>query len=105
MLHVIGILQYYSGTLTSITYSTARPSFLVSGTYTPQYYDQLPGLFGIEAIVAPDRSNVTLHVNGSTLAHNVTVECQNIIDPVIGQRESIFQLTLVYEGNFRIDII
>jgi hypothetical protein len=59
----------------------------------------LPGLFEIEAIVAPDRSNVTLLVNGSTLAHNVTVECQNIIDPVTGQKESMFQLTLLLAGN------
>jgi hypothetical protein len=60
----------------------------------------LPELFGIKAIVSPDSSNVTLHVNGTILAHNVTVECQNIVDPVRGQKESTFQLTLLLAGNF-----
>ena len=59
-------------------------------------------MFGIKAIVAPDGSSVTLHINGSTLAHNVTVECQNIVDPVRGQKESIFQLTLLLAGNLLI---
>jgi hypothetical protein len=60
----------------------------------------LPGLFEIEAIVAPDRSNVTLLVNGSALGHNIIIECQNIIDATSGQKESMFQLTLQLAGNF-----
>ena len=77
------------------------PSFLINGLYAPLQYDQLPGLFGIEAVVASDRSNVTLHVNGSTqLAHNVTVECRNIIDAVTGDSESMFHLTLQFVGKF-----
>ena len=59
----------------------------------------LPMLYDIEAIVAGDRSNVTLRVNGNSLAHNVTVECQNIVDPVTGQKESLFQLTLMFAGK------
>ena len=58
----------------------------------------LPGLFGIEATLAPDRSNVALQVNGTILAHNVTIECQNIIDAIAGEKESIFQLTLLLAG-------
>ena len=96
---ILEVLQYYSGALTSITCSTTAPSFFIDGIYAPQSYHLLPGLFGIKADVAPDRSNVTLHVNGSTMAHNVTVECQNIIDPITGGTESIFQLTLLFTGN------
>ena len=59
----------------------------------------LPELLGIEADVAPDRSNVTLRVNGSTLADDATVECQNIVDAVTGQIQIMFQLTLLFEGN------
>ena len=97
--HIIGILQYFSGALTSITCSTTTPSFLINGILTPQFYDMLPGMFGISAIVAPDRSNVTLLVEGTPMAHNVTVECQNIVDPVTGQKESIFHLTLLLAGT------
>ena len=101
---ILEVLQYYSGALTSITCSTTTPSFLINGLYAPQQYDLLPGLFGIEAVVASDRSNVTLHVNGSTMAHNATVECQNIIDPITGGLESVFQLTLLFTGNLFIII-
>ena len=62
-------------------------------------------MFGIEVDVAPDRSNVTLLVNGSIMAHNVTIECQNIIDAIIGEKESLFQLTLLFTGNFIIIIL
>ena len=95
---ILGNLQYYSGALTTITCSTTTPRFLINGIYTPQSYHLLPELLGIEAVVAPDRSNVTLHVNGSTMAHNATVDCQNIIDPVTGGAESMFQLTLLFAG-------
>ena len=69
--------------------------------YAPQQYDLLPDLelFGIKVDIATDRSNVTLHINGSTLAHNVTVECQNIVDPITGESESMFQLTLLFTGS------
>ena len=97
---IIGILQYFSGALTSITCSTTTPSFLINGIFTPQFYDMLPGMFGISAIVAPDRNNVTLLVDGTTMAHNVTVECQNIVDPVTGEKESIFHLTLLLAGSY-----
>ena len=96
---ILGILRYYSGAQTSITCSTAVPSFFINDIYGPRQYDRLPELFGIEADVAPDRSNVTLHVSGSILAHNATVECQNIVDAVTGQTQSMFQLTLIFEGN------
>ena len=96
---IVGILRYYSGALTSITCSTTTPSFLINDIYGPQQYDMLPELLGIEADVAPDRSSVTLHVNGSTLAHNATVECQNIVDAITGQIQSMFQLTLLFESN------
>ena len=96
----VGTLPYYSGTLTSITCSTALPSFLINGLYTPQHYDQLPGLFGIEAIIASDRSNITLHIDGSAQAHNVTIECKNIIDAITGQSQPIFQVTLLFAGKF-----
>ena len=85
--------------MTEISCSTTTPSFLINSVYTPQHYDQLPDLFGIEARVAPDRSNVTLHINGTSLADNVTIECQNIIDAVIGQTETVFQFTMVFVGN------
>ena len=97
---ILGILQYYSGAVTSITCSTTTPSYLINGLYASQQYDLLPGLFDIEAVIASDRSNVTLHVNGSPMAHNVTVECQNFFDPITGGTESIFQLTLLFAGNF-----
>ena len=58
----------------------------------------LPGLFGINATLAPDRSNVTLQVSGTVLAHNVTVECQNIIDAITGEKESMFQFILLLAG-------
>ena len=54
----------------------------------------------MEADVAPDSSNVTLHINGSTLAHDATVQCLNIVDAVTGQIEVVFQLTLQFTGNF-----
>lgn len=89
--------------LTSITCSTTAPSFLINGIYTPQLYGMLPELFGINATVAPDRSNVTLQVNGTTLVLNVTVECQNVIDAITEQKESIivilYQLNLFLTGN------
>ena len=101
---ILGILQYYSGALTSITCSTIAPSFLINRLYGPQQYDLLPEEFGIKAVIASDRSNVTLHVDGSTMAHNVTVECQNIIDAITGGTESMFQLTLLFTGNLFIII-
>ena len=92
------LLQIFEGTVTEISCSTMAPSFFIDGIYTSQHYDQLPGLFGIEAIVAPDRSNVTLRINGTSLTDNVTIECQNIIDPVIGYTETQFQCTMVFVG-------
>ena len=93
------MLQIYNGTLASITCSTTTPNFRINGLYTSQHYNQLPELFGIGVTVAPDRSNVTLLVDGTTMAHNITIECQNIIDAVIGQTETMFQLTLLLAGN------
>ena len=93
------ILQIFEGTVTEISCSTTVPSFLISGVYTSQHYHELPSLFGIEAVIAPDRTNVTLRINGSSLSDNVTIECQNIIDPVLGHAETLFQFTLVFVGN------
>ena len=85
--------------MTEVSCSTTAPSFFFNGIYTSQHYDQLPGLFGIEATVASDRSNVTLRINGTSLTDNVTIECQNIIDPVTGRTETLFRCTMVYIGN------
>jgi hypothetical protein len=42
-------------------------------------------------VIAPDRSNVTLRINGTSIVDiNVTIECQNIIDPILGYTESLF---------------
>ena len=95
----VGMLPTYNGALTEITCAANVPTFLVNGVYSSLLYHQLPDLFGIEARVATDRSNVTLHINGNILAHNVTVECQNIVDPVTGQTETMFQLTLSFAGK------
>ena len=59
------ILHIFEGTVTEISCSTMASSFFINGIYTSQHYDQLPGFFGIEAVVSPDRSNVTLRTNGS----------------------------------------
>ena len=92
------LLQIFQGTVTEISCSTTVPSFLINGIYTPQYYHELPGLFGIEAVIAVDRSNVTIHINGTSLVENVTIECQNIIDPVLGHAETLFRCTTVFVG-------
>ena len=99
------ILHIFKGTVTEISCSTTAPSFFINGIYTSQHYDQLPGLFGIEAVVAPDRSNVTLRINGTSLTDNVTIECQNIIDPVVGHAETSFQFTMVFVGNLQYHFI
>ena len=97
---LVRIVPLYNGALTEITCAATVPCFLINGIYTSQNYDQLPGLFSIEAIVAPDSSNVTLHINGHIHTHNVTVECQNLVDPVTGQTETIiFQVTLSFVGK------
>ena len=92
------LLQIFKGTVTEISCSTTAPSFFVNGIYSSQHYDLLPGLFGMEAVVASDRSNVTLRINGTSLTDNVTIECQNIVDPVVGLTETLFWCTMVFIG-------
>ena len=96
---LVRIVPLYNGALTEITCAASVPTFLVNGVYSSLSYHRLPYLFGIEAIVATDESNVTLHINGHILAHNVTVECQNVVDLVIGQTETMFQVTLSVVGK------
>ena len=96
---LLGALSYHDRTLTKITCSAEKPTFLINGIYNAQHYNQLPVLFGIEATVADDRSNVTLLINGSIMAHNVTVECQNFVDLVGGIKETLFRFTLLFNGK------
>ena len=101
--HFIGqeMLPSYNGALTEIICVTTVPSFLINGLYSSRHYNQLPDQFGIEARVAPDRNNVTLHINGSRIrVHNITVKCQNLIDSVTGQTETLFQFTLFNGKHF-----
>lgn len=98
---MIGILPTYSGAVTDIKCSTSKPTFLINGVYSFLSYHQLPDLFqiGIEAKVSPNSSTVSLCVNGTSLSNNVSIECQNVIEVVPHDIDTLFRLTIQYSGK------
>ena len=96
------ILSTYNGAVTELVCSTGQPSFIVNGVYDSFSYSSLPDLFGIEANIAEDSSHVNLSINGTSMIHNVTVECRNLIDSVRGKSESLYNVTLQFIGEFYI---
>ena len=99
-----GSLQIFSSTLTDITCSADVPVFhLVTGDgmkYDQADYSLLPGLFNMEAVVFPDRNNVTLFINGTNRSNNVTVMCGHLYDATLGLTETLFTLVLEYVSKF-----
>ena len=99
-----GLLQIFNGTLTEIICSADQPVFhLVTEDgmeYDQHDYNLLPGLFDMEAVVSPDRNNVTLLINGTNHSNNVTVKCRNVHDVVLGQIETLFTLVLEFVSKF-----
>ena len=93
----------YSGAVTDINCSTTNPTFLINDVYSFLSYDQLPDLFGIEAKLAPNSSSVSLCVNGTSLSHNVTIVCQNVISIFPHETDTLFRLTLQYSGNLGVN--
>ena len=96
-------LQIFSGTLTKITCSAIQPIFrlVTEEGILHTNYSQLPGLFDIEAVVSPDRNNVTLLVSGTNRSNNVTVMCGDFSNAVIsGQIETLFTLVLKFISKF-----
>ena len=89
----------YNGAVTDVTCSTTAPAFLVNDIYSSFQYPLLPELYDIDAKVAPDKSYVTLCINGTSLANNVTVECRNITDHINGLAVTLFRFTLQYVGE------
>ena len=68
--------------------------------YDQAGYSLLPGLFDIEAVVAPDRNNVTLFIDGTNRSNNVTVMCGHLYDATLGLTETLFTLVLEYVSKF-----
>ena len=68
--------------------------------YNQADYSQLPGLFNIEAVVSPDRNNVTLFVNGTNCSNNVTAMCRHLRNAILGQTETLFTLVLEFICKF-----
>ena len=99
-----GSLQIFSGTFTEITCSAGVPVFHLVTEEGMEYdqlkYSQLPGLFDIEAVVAPDDNNVTLLVNGTNRSNNVTVTCRHLRNTIRGEIDTLFILVLEYVSKF-----
>ena len=101
-----GSLQIFSGTLTEIICSADHdvPVFhLVTKEgmeYDQHDYNLLPGLFDMEAVISPERNNVTLLVNGTNCSNNVTVICRDLRNAVLGQIETLFTLVLEFVSKF-----
>ena len=68
--------------------------------YNQHDYNLLPGLFDMEAVVSPDRNNVTLLVNGTDCSNNVTVICRDICNIALGQIKTLFTLVLEFVSKF-----
>ena len=97
------ILSIYNGAVTELVCSTGQPIFGVTGhdrEYDLFSYSLLPEELGIEAIIAEDSSHVNLSINGTSLIHNVTIECRNLIDSIRGKSEPLYNVTLQFIGEF-----
>ena len=97
-----GTLQIFNGTLTEITCSAAEPVFRLMDQereYDHRNYNQLPDLFDIEAILSPNRDNVTLIINGTDRSNNLTIMCWNE-DAFSDQFQILFTLILEFIGKF-----
>ena len=99
LVYITGIVPTYSGSVTDIKCSTTNPTFLINDVYSFLSYHQLPDLFGIEAKTAPNSSSVSLSVNGTSLSHNVTIVCQNVISVLLLETDTLFRLILQYSGK------
>ena len=67
--------------------------------YDSRDYNQLPDLFDIEAILSPNRDNVTLVINGTERSNNLTIMCSNE-DVLTGRFQILFVLILEFVGKF-----
>ena len=67
--------------------------------YDHRDYNQLPDLFDIEAILSPNRDNVTLVINGTECSNHLTIMCWNE-DVLTGQVQNLFILILEFIGKF-----
>jgi hypothetical protein len=97
-----GTLHVFSGTLTEITCSASVPVFRLldqEREYDSRDYNQLPGLFDIEAIPSPNRDNITLVINGTDRSNNLTIVCTNE-DVFSGQFQILFSLILEFVSKF-----
>ena len=96
-----GTLQIFDSTLTEITCSAAAgvPVFRVMEQGVLYAYDQLPGLFDIEAKFSSTGNNVTLYINGTNRSDNITVKCGHT-DPYSSLFQVIFALTLEFVSKF-----
>ena len=93
-----GTLQIYNETLTEVVCSADVPVFhLIREEILYDSYDQLPGLFDIEAITS-GRNVATLYINGTNRSDNVTVICGNAdVSSGLGQIKLKILFTLMLE--------
>ena len=103
LLYMTGIVPTYSGSVTDIKCSGTNPTFLINDVYSFFSYHQLPDLFSIEAKTAQNSSSISLCVNGTSLSHNVSIVCQNVITILPSETDTLFRLTLQYSGKVHVN--
>ena len=97
-------MYIFNGTLSEITCSATVYEPILhlmdqEREYDSRDYNQLPDLFDIEAILSPNRDNVTLIVNGTDRSNNLTITCTDE-DAFTGQFQILFMLTLEFVSKF-----